>query len=75
MTEPVTESIEVLSDISPYGLVQAVVEQDERVIYFYLFGAEHTDFGMRSCWVRNLRPAPESDISMSATGTLSSIAQ
>ena len=54
-----SEPIEVLSDISPYGLVQAVVEQDDRVIYFYLFGAEHTDFGMRSCWVRNLLPAPE----------------
>lgn len=50
----------ILSEVSPYGNVEAVVEQDDRVVTFYLFGAEDTGFGVRSCWVRNLQTAPES---------------
>lgn len=48
----------VFEEVSPNGNVQALVEQDERVAYFYLRGAPDTDFGLRSCWVRNLKPAP-----------------
>ena len=29
------------------------------VAYFYLYSDENQDFGMKSCWVRNLQPAPE----------------
>ena len=43
---------------SPNGNVEAVVEQDDRVVFFYLRGAPDIDFGVRSCWVRNLVPAP-----------------
>ncbi|MEM9193238.1 MAG: hypothetical protein AAGF12_28950 [Myxococcota bacterium] len=43
---------------SPHGNAHAVVEADERCVYFYLCGA-NPDFGMRTCWVRNLVRAPE----------------
>jgi hypothetical protein len=49
----------LLEEVNPLGNVQAVVEADGRVCYFYLFGSEEIDFGMRSVWVRNLQPAPE----------------
>jgi hypothetical protein len=52
------ESVVLLEDQSPHGNVTAVVEQDDRVTHFYLFGEQGTDFGVRSCWVRNLKPAP-----------------
>ncbi|MBL0736385.1 suppressor of fused domain protein [Flavobacterium sp. GN10] len=38
--------------------ITAIVEQDNRTVYFYLFG-DNEDFGMKSCWVRNLIEAPE----------------
>jgi hypothetical protein len=50
----------LLEEIGPNGNIQAVVEADENVCYFYLFGAQGTDFGMRSVWVRNCSPAPDS---------------
>ncbi|WP_343696003.1 suppressor of fused domain protein [Flavobacterium sp.] len=34
------------------------MEQDNRTAYFYLFG-DNEDFGMKSCWIRNLTKAPE----------------
>jgi hypothetical protein len=39
----------------------AVVEQDERTAYFYLYPAELLSkrYKMRACWLRNLQPAPE----------------
>jgi hypothetical protein len=49
----------VLEGTSPNG-IDAVVEQDGRVAYFYLFGEPGSNFGMRSCWIRNLVPAPDS---------------
>lgn len=49
----------LLEDVGPNGNTQAVVEVDEEVCYFYLFGAEETDFGMRSVWVRNHAQAPD----------------
>jgi len=38
----------------------AVVEQDDRTAYFYLYPAElHSKkYRMRACWLRNLKPAP-----------------
>src|SRR5437899_12961113 len=48
----------LLEEVSPHGNVQAIVEQDDRVVHFYLWGGPDSSFGMRSCWVRNLKPAP-----------------
>ncbi|MGE0608216.1 MAG: suppressor of fused domain protein [Pirellulales bacterium] len=52
----------LLTDISPHGKVQAVVEDDGRTIYFYLNfveQAQHPDTKIKSCWVRNRLPAPD----------------
>lgn len=43
---------------SPNGNVTAFAEDDSRCVYFYLQGAPGTEFGVRSCWVRNLLKAP-----------------
>ena len=45
---------------SPDGSGVAVVEADDRVVYFYLFFPDFHDEArkMRSCWVRNLQAAP-----------------
>ncbi|MEE2639272.1 MAG: suppressor of fused domain protein [Planctomycetota bacterium] len=48
----------VFAETSPHGSVEALIEQDERVAYFYLRGIEQNSFEMKSCWVRNLVPAP-----------------
>ena len=47
----------LLEDYSPHGNAIAVVEQDERVAFFYLKLAGKDD-RMRACWVRNVGPAP-----------------
>ncbi|MCM0665625.1 suppressor of fused domain protein [Flavobacterium tyrosinilyticum] len=53
------EKPEVLLELrSPSCPITAVVEQDNRTAYFYLFG-DNEDFGMKSCWIRNLIEAPE----------------
>ena len=41
----------------------AVIEQDERAAYFYLWPAEpfRTQFAVRGCWLRNLLPAPQQE--------------
>lgn len=52
----------VLTDISPHGKVQAIVEDDGRVVYFYLHftdRTQHPDTKVKSCWVRNRLAAPE----------------
>lgn len=46
----------LLCEVSPNGNIQAIVEQDDRVAYFYLHGAPDTEFGVRACWIRNLEP-------------------
>lgn len=51
----------LLEDIGPNGNVQAIVEADEEVSFFYLYGAPGTDFGIRSLWVRNHSQAPKSN--------------
>jgi hypothetical protein len=48
----------ILEDLSPNGNVQASVMQDDRVAFFYLQGAPETEFGLKTCWVRNLSKAP-----------------
>lgn len=55
----------VTGAVSPNGNLEALVEQDDRCAFFYLREAdappgEALGFGLRSCWVRNLRPAPAS---------------
>lgn len=42
---------------SPGCPITAIVEQDNRTAYFYLFG-DNEDFGTKSCWIRNLNAAP-----------------
>ncbi|UII30446.1 suppressor of fused domain protein [Fulvivirga ulvae] len=49
----------LLEEESPLCPIKAIVEQDERVVYFYLWGDEETNFGIKSCWVRNLTHAPD----------------
>jgi hypothetical protein len=49
----------LIEEVSPNGNIQAFVEQDDRVAHFYLWGGPESEFGTRSCWVRNLRPAYE----------------
>jgi hypothetical protein len=49
----------LLHDVSPHGNLEAVVEQDDRVAHLYLRAPENEDFGLKSCWVRNLAPAPD----------------
>lgn len=49
----------VLSEISPHGNFEAIVEQDDRVAFLYLNPKEKEFIEMKSCWVRNLRKAPE----------------
>jgi hypothetical protein len=55
MTEPET----ILEDVSPAGNVYALVEQSETCCYFYLQGPPNSTFGLKSCWVRNFKQAPE----------------
>jgi hypothetical protein len=38
--------------------IEAIVEQDDRVAYFYLH-SDNKEFGVKSCWVRNLIKAPQ----------------
>ena len=46
----------LLFETSPYGNLDAIVQHDGRVVYFYLNGDE--TFGTRACWVRNLVAGP-----------------
>ena len=54
----------LLFESSPFGTIDAIVEHDGRVVYFYL--NEHPNaegktpgrFGTRACWVRNLQRGP-----------------
>ena len=58
--EQVHKNPEILLEArSPSCPITAIVEQDARVAYFYLWGPENSNFGVRSCWIRNLIQAPE----------------
>ena len=53
----------LVEDVSPFGNIVAAVEDDERVVYFYLHYTERTDDdesgpSTKACWVRNRLPAP-----------------
>lgn len=49
----------VMEETSPHGNLQAIVEQDDRVAHLYLRAPEDDDFGLKTCWVRNVSKAPE----------------
>ncbi len=52
----------LLEETSPLGNVVAVVEDDDRVVYFYLNflnAPEDDPLRVRSCWVRNRLRAPQ----------------
>jgi hypothetical protein len=55
MSDPET----ILEEVSPNGHVCAMVEQNDRCCYFYLHGDRSSSFGVKSCWVRNFRAAPD----------------
>lgn len=50
----------ILESINPSGTLRAIVEQSDKTVYLYI--QPHPDlaeqYPMRSCWVRNLVPAP-----------------
>jgi hypothetical protein len=51
------------ASLSPNGNLESFVEQDDRCAYLYLRevddpSIEPVGFGVKSCWVRNLREAP-----------------
>jgi suppressor of fused protein SUFU len=54
----------VTGSVSPNGNIEAIVEQDDRCAYLYLRELDDASaelgFGLRSCWVRNLKAAPAS---------------
>ena len=57
------EIYSIVFETSPYGNVDAIVEHDSRAVYFYLnenpASRERSGrFGMRACWVRNLKMGP-----------------
>jgi hypothetical protein len=53
-----TDSLEVLLfETSPYENVDAIVQHDQRSLYFYL-QPKNGEFASRACWVRNLVPGP-----------------
>ncbi|SEW55926.1 suppressor of fused domain protein [Chitinophaga arvensicola] len=56
MSEPVI----LIDQPNNRGTMYAIVEQDERVAYFYLYPSEllTTKYSPRPCWLRNLQPAP-----------------
>ncbi|MFY0253669.1 suppressor of fused domain protein [Chitinophaga sp. 30R24] len=57
MSEPVI----LIDQPNNRGTMYAIVEQDDRVAYFYLYPSEllTTKYSPRPCWLRNLKPAPE----------------
>jgi hypothetical protein len=57
----------IISERSPDGRLQAFVEQDERVAHFYIWGGRDSDFGTRSCWVRNLLPGCANEAEVTAS--------
>jgi len=52
------EATVLLEETSPCCPITAIVEQDNRVAYLYLWGPEGSSFGVKSCWIRNLDEAP-----------------
>ncbi len=54
-------ALALAASVSPNGNLEAVLEQDDRCAHLYLREVEGSlplGLGVRSCWVRNLWPAP-----------------
>lgn len=49
----------LLEDVSPNGNVSVIVEQDDRVACMYLLSEVSGERQVKSCWLRNLKEAPE----------------
>lgn len=49
----------VIEEASPHGNLEAIIEQDERVAHLYLRAPDYEDFGIKTCWIRNLSKAPD----------------
>jgi len=49
----------VFAENSPYDSLEAVIEQDNDVAYFYLRPTGKQKYDMKSCWIRNFCKAPE----------------
>jgi hypothetical protein len=49
----------VFAETSPYEGIEAIIEQDDEVAFFYLRSLTNDTVGMKSCWIRNLIDAPE----------------
>lgn len=49
----------VLQEVSPHGNLEAIIEQDDRVAHFYLRSPDFEEFGLKTCWIRNLSEAPD----------------
>ncbi len=49
----------LIEESSPSCPLVALVEQDNRVAYLYICGSEDSSFGVKSCWIRNLKQAPD----------------
>ncbi len=65
MQEPRT----LLQEVSPDGNLEVAVDQDARVVHLYLRATRNEQFGLKSCWVRNLAHAPEElDVQAMRTG-------
>lgn len=54
MKEPET----VLFETSPFGVIDAMVEQDDRAAYLYLHSRQIPSFGTKALWIRNLIRGP-----------------
>jgi len=58
------DPVVLLFQSSPYGTLDAIVQHDNKTVYFYLNQPVATDstqrpaFGTRACWVRNLDIGP-----------------
>ncbi|WP_158783245.1 suppressor of fused domain protein [Pantoea sp. BAV 3049] len=55
-----TQSYRIAEVTNQQQTLIAMVEQDERAAYFYIWPAEpfRSQFAVRGCWLRNLLPAP-----------------
>lgn len=52
------ESEVIFEECSPNGNLWAIVEADDETCYFYLHTDASLKMPVRSCWLRNLKPAP-----------------
>ena len=57
MTE-MSENHVIFEEVSPYGALMAVVEDDGEAMYVHIVAPEGSDIATRSLWLRNRRPAP-----------------